>query len=74
MKEVIEGWIARDEDNMVCYHTKEPHRVKDDIFMGLWESENGESGELPKTMFPDLKWKDEPRKVLITIETIELDS
>ena len=77
MKETIEGWIARDErekaiDSLAVYRGNPPERDSSDIG-GYW-SNRGDYMTLPKEMFPNQHWEDEPQKVIITIETIELDN
>ena len=64
-KEVIEGWIARDEDKELCIHHDKPKRGNSGWFSYK------ERYDIEPTKFPNLKWEDEPQKVLITIETIE---
>ena len=73
MKEVIEGWIARDKDGALFVHQKQPKRYNDNIDQLHYWTYGGERFRTTKfdRMFPDLKWEDEPRKVEITIETIE---
>ena len=71
MKEVIEGWIARDQNAagyLGLYIGEEP--LRDHQGYGWWQN-RGDWMSIPKDKFPDLKWEDEPRKVKITIETIE---
>lgn len=70
MKEVIEGWIARDKDDFLACYEKEPERGEKEWLVNYEES----FFALRKARFPEQKWEDEPRKVLITIETIELDA
>ena len=74
MKETIEGWIARDEEpytsssegtDLFLYPYK-PIRT-----VGNFVDERGYCMSLPKELFIEQKWEDEPRKVIITIETID---
>jgi len=63
-------WVARDkEDNVLALYIYKPirketywtHDERLDISRGRWMY-------LPKDMFPDLKWEDEPLEVnIITI-------
>ena len=72
MKEVIEGWIARDEDKSLWFHYVKPKRENE--IEKTWWGSNDKTFRIYDWDFPqfkDLKWEDEPRKVLITIETIE---
>ena len=67
----IKGWAARDkwsgESNLYIGY-KKPKRILDtDPGFGMW-CDFGEFMELPKDMFPNLKWEDEPIKVEITIK------
>ena len=74
MKETIEGWIARDEEP----YTSSSEGT--DLFLypynpirtvGNFVDERGYCMSLPKELFIEQKWEDEPRKVKITIETID---
>ena len=73
MKEVFEGWIARDKDGALFVHQRQPKRYNDNIDQLHYWVNGGERFSIRKMdkMFSDLKWEDEPRKVTITIETIE---
>ena len=72
--ETFEGYIARDEkeklgDSLSLYRDVPPERDAAD-FGGYWENRS-DFITLPKEMFPDQKWEDEPRKVKVTIELID---
>ena len=75
MKEVIEGWIARDQnkgnDSDLYVGMFKPQRQKSSLGFGMW-CEYGDYIQLPCEMFPEIKWEDEPRKVKITIEMIDV--
>lgn len=82
MKLVIEGCIAQDKDNWEPprLFTNEPTWDEEDWEYGpveRWRDkeciyvENKGGIILPDGSFPDLKWENSPRKVKITIETIE---
>lgn len=82
MKQVIEGWIAQDKDNWEPprLFANKPTWDEDDWEYGpaeRWRDKKGTYVEneggiiLPDGSFPDLKWENSPRKVKITIETIE---
>ncbi len=75
MKEVIEGWIARDqykENDSDLYVGKfKPQRHESPLGLGMWY-EYGDYMQLPCEMFPEIKWEDEPQKVKITIEVIDV--
>ena len=66
----IHGWVARDsvEDafsgtGLILHHTK-PSRIG-----GEWSSSTI-TMHLPSTMFPELKWEDEPIEVNLIIQKI----
>jgi len=74
MKAVIEGWIARDEEldtsfaggtDLWLYPSK-PVRC-----VGNFIDHEGCCMSLPTNLFPTLRWNDEPKEVIITIETKE---
>ena len=71
MKEVIEGWIARDQE------PDEFSSKGTDLFLYLYKpircvgnfiDDGGYCMSLPRELFPEQKWEDEPKKVKITIE------
>lgn len=66
-KLVIEGYVARDQDNILYFYDSKPKR---DVNFGCWISHNGES-HLKNISFPNLKWEDEPIKVELTIKRIQ---
>jgi len=65
---VIEGYVARDgvyED--LHFFSTMPYRSLPHI----WRQKDAKYGtHLPDEMFPNLKWKDEPVKVELTIKKI----
>lgn len=72
MKVELKGYVARDRDNGLLFSDTKP-------FISQWVDTDSKiwmniSPMLGKKIDIDLKFGDEPRKVLITIETIELDS
>lgn len=80
MKEVIEGWIARDlgpinaQDlniGKLRVWPRYPYRNKIGCFWMPNFPQDIAIIEIPKDKFTSLKWKDEPLKVKVTIETIE---
>lgn len=73
MKEVIEGWIARDQEpnDMIdgtdlWLFPDKPVRV-----VGNFIDSSGCCMSLPSSLFPSQRWEDEPQKVIITIEIKE---
>ena len=66
---VIQGWVARDEDNTLTlfYGSNKPSKEDGDDY---WSAVFGNTLEyLPQEMFPDIKWEDaEPTKVEIIIK------
>ena len=74
MVETFIGYIARDEkeraiDSLALFRDVPPERLIMDTG-GIWEN-CSDFMSINKDMFPDQKWEDEPRKVKITIETID---
>lgn len=79
MKEIIEGWIARDDIHSCPFlFSERPVWDKKGWEYGSanrWRVKNGfsvgteEGIVLPKDTFPELKRENSPRKVKITIET-----
>lgn len=63
---VLEGWIARDKGGMLRLHYTEPKRTDSGYWQGAFKS-----SYLPTSLFPSVTWKDEPKKVKLTIEEIE---
>lgn len=71
MREVIEGWVARDKDDILCLYESCPVRFGDMLWVEKdMELEPSEQNVyiLNKDLFPELKWEDEPMRVKITIE------
>ena len=83
----IKGWVARDDDRTLTFFFSKPHRacyVNDEIYFEneledgmipwVWSALKNSNQEyilLPTTMFPDLKWEDEPIEVELTIDEIK---
>lgn len=62
MKE--EMWLARDEDGTLYLFTQKPSKMND-RWVGILGTRRG---DLPRTMFPGIKWSDdEPTKVKLVI-------
>ena len=62
MEEIM--WLARDRDEELWLCSQKPSKLK-----GSWAGILGtRRGELPGTMFPEVKWSDdEPTKVKLEI-------
>lgn len=63
--ETIRGWVARDKFGALCLWRDEPAR--EEVAWGK-ACEMGEWIKLDPTLFPQIKWEDEPQEVKITIE------
>lgn len=69
-KRTIKGWVARDSfrdpfiGTGLILHYSKPYRIG-----GEWSNKTIAT-HLPWSMFPDLKWEDEPIKVELTISKI----
>ena len=63
--EEIEMWLARDKNGTLYLFTQKPSKMND-----RWAGILGtRRGDLPCTMFPEVKWSDEePTKVKLVIE------
>ena len=58
----INGWVARDQDGLLTLFDSEPKRFPiDESWVGCGFT------DLPKDLFPDLKWEDEPIEVELPI-------
>ena len=70
MKTTIEGYIAKDKDGSVFFHERKPKRFNED-FINYWAN-GGQRFRLPEEIESNVTmvWKDEPRKVKLTIEEI----
>ena len=66
---VIEGFVAKDEsfNNRLFFFC--PYKPKRNRFQGIWQAK-GREYEIPREIFPNLKWEDEPIKVELTIKRI----
>ena len=60
---VIQGWVARDKDNIPRLHYDKPERTSG----GYWQG-GFKSSYLPRNAFPDLTWDDDPIEVEIIIK------
>jgi len=71
MEKVIKGWIAKDGDDWerVCFFNTKPTRGKGILNKKQWMcQEVGWYFALPKHLFKEMKWEEEPIKVSITIK------
>lgn len=65
----IKGWMARDEDGALYVFASKPQRAKGIYKEDIWD--NGDAAlPLPKSIFLDLKWEDEPIEVELTIHRV----
>ncbi len=57
-------WVARDKNNSLWLYKEKPYR--NEIYE-CWQSEDPYVyvGPIDKTLFPNLKWEDEPIEVTI---------
>lgn len=63
----LRGWVARDNDGTLVFYTEKPRRSeKCRFFMKV----SGDTLELPKEMFGNLLYEDEPVKVELSIREI----
>ena len=59
-----EMWVARDKDGTLYLFTQKPSKMNDS-WAGILGTRRG---DLPRTMFPEIKWSDdEPTKVKLII-------
>ena len=72
------GWIARDEycntkfqtPGTLCFYYQKPERVYSDKLGGFWFND-ALCVELPRDVFPELTWENEPVYVKLTIEVLQ---
>ena len=67
----IKGYVARDGHGSLEFSSEKPSRLE---WCGwkLWKITRGTPVVvLPNTLFPDLRWEDEPREVEIIIKEVE---
>lgn len=60
---IIQGWIARDFDGILCLYKNKP--IRDNV-ASMWIAKAVKS--LDSDLFPDLTWDDEPQEVEIIIK------
>lgn len=69
--EKIKGWVARDKDGQLCvFYGDPPHRGGCERWRHPEHCPLGDWMNIPEEMFPELKWKDEPVEVELTIKRI----
>ena len=54
-------WVARDKDLCLHFFSMKPNRLGNNWCVG--DNVSGYSSKLDTSLFPDLKWEDEPREV-----------
>lgn len=62
-------WVARDKNGKLCLYETKPER---DYDVKTWQS--GRFCQMPKHLFPDLTWEDEPIEVEIRPTITDLDA
>lgn len=67
MKEVIEGFAARNYSGLIYLFETCPIRCTDPRYK-VWINTCSIGIKLPTQSFSDITWKDEPTKVKVTIE------
>lgn len=60
---VIQGWVARDTDDLLRLHYSKPERTDGGYWQGGYKSTY-----FPKGLFPDLTWESEPEEVELIIK------
>lgn len=66
---VIQGWVARDENERLCLYPNEPKRESYDFSpRGYWADMTNQYIDFPPNLFPDLTWSDDPIEVEIIIK------
>ena len=65
-------WLARSEHGALCAYNSKPER---DCDYGIWKAEwfYDMFSFLPKNLFPDLTWEDEPIEVELRPAITDLD-
>ena len=60
-------WLARDADGELCMYDVKPVKQEDLGVWGFdWEVSQGDSCEINRDMFPEVKWSDEePRELVL---------
>ena len=68
---VLEGFVARDKSGFISLFSYRPDRITKGN-LGFWGRSDGfaEIG-LPRDSFPSVTWLSEPKRIRITIETID---
>lgn len=67
----IKGWIARDGHGSLVFSNEKPSRLE---WCGwkLWKISRGTPAVvLPNSLFPSLRWEDEPKPVRVIFEEIK---
>ena len=67
----IKGWVARDGHGSLVFSNEKPSRLE---WCGwkLWKiSRDTPAVVLPNSLFPSLRWEDEPKPVRVIIEEIK---
>ena len=64
---VLEGFVARDQSGYLVLHYKKPHRTYGNT---KWYSAQSQKS-LPRDSFPSVTWLSEPKRIRITVETID---
>lgn len=62
----IKGWVARDENNLLCVYTSRPHY---DQNLHIWENSQ-DWFEIDENYFPEVQYYSEPIEVELIIKKI----
>lgn len=55
-------WIARDKDGSLFLYDRPPLKAD---FNDCWAISEGKMYQLPPTVFPEVKWENGPRELLV---------
>lgn len=65
---VVQGWVARDSSGFISLFSYLPKRSTH-TNVGYWGCDDGRDEiDLPKSLFPDLTWKEDPIEVELIIK------
>lgn len=64
---VIQGWVCRNKEGDIFLYKQEPNRIYDGEY-SRWEEDVVCTQPLPRELFPDLTWDDDPIEVELIIK------